>query len=222
MADTVTGLHGVVGVLAALRLRDATGRRPARRHGDDRRHGVQRRLPAQRGRRRRRRGPGGPPTGEAGGADDGAEHLRTSPSEIIDAPGGPVIVMGEFKWIWKSINERLGVADPTPPGRHARREGRRPPPGVARLPHVASPPARSCSPRSTGPTWRGASCAPAPRRWRHRRWPTAAPSSRSTTPTAPTPSTRAPYRFSAGESGVRAGAPRQDQHHDEIIADWLG
>ena len=24
--------------------------------------------------------------------------------------------MGEFKWIWKSINERLGVVDPTPPG----------------------------------------------------------------------------------------------------------
>src|ERR1043165_6369010 len=48
--------------------------------------------------------------------DAGAAHTRTSPSVIIAAPDGKVIVMGEFKWIWKSINERLGVGDPTPDG----------------------------------------------------------------------------------------------------------
>ena len=117
MADTVTGL-----ARRRRRARRAAParrhrRRPARRHGDDRRHGVQRRLPAQRG----RRGAGQGPAGCRGRVrrprhDDGAEHLRNAPSEIIDAPGGPVIVMGEFRWIWKSINERCGVADPTPEG----------------------------------------------------------------------------------------------------------
>src|SRR6185312_13823346 len=47
-----------------------------------------------------------------GGAtrDDGA-----SMTEIVDAPGGPIVVMGAFKWIWKSIHERLGVPDPCGP-----------------------------------------------------------------------------------------------------------
>ena len=78
MADTVTGLHGVIGVLvrAAPARRDRA--RPARRHGDDRRHGVQRRLPAQRGRRR-----AGPPAPRGGGgaAERGRRRRRAPPHE---------------------------------------------------------------------------------------------------------------------------------------------
>ncbi len=31
-----------------------------------------------------------------------------------------------------------------------------------------------------------------------------------------------PYRFSAWESGVRAGAPRRGEHNEEVLAQWLG
>ena len=186
MADTVTGLHGVVGVLAALRLRDATGLGQhvdmamidAMAFSDDY-------LPNEvaAGQARARRAA----TGEAGRADDGAEHLRNTPSEIIDSPGGPVIVMGEFKWIWKSINERLGVADPTPPGATlaekvaARRQAWHDfHTGFATREELLAALDRA------NLAWgivRGGADALA----RRRRWPTAAPSSRSTTRTAPTP-----------------------------------
>ena len=39
-ADVISGLHGVIAVLAALRVRDATGYRPAHRPGDGRCHGL--------------------------------------------------------------------------------------------------------------------------------------------------------------------------------------
>src|SRR4029453_1248294 len=53
---------------------------------------------------------------EAAAGGERVRPPRPTRSEMIDAPGGPMIVMGEFKWIWKSIHERAGVADPTPPG----------------------------------------------------------------------------------------------------------
>ncbi len=95
VADTTTGLHGLVGLLAALRMRDATG---VGQHvdvamvdallvSDDYTHW----------------------------AVDGADAPRGG-GEMWDAPGGPVIVMGDFRWVWRCAHERLGVADPTPPG----------------------------------------------------------------------------------------------------------
>ena len=208
MADTVTGLHGVVGVLAALRLRDATGvgqhvdlamidamvasddylpnevaaARPA---GAGRRRRVRR----ERRRRRRRRAP------------------RASPNEIIDAPGGPLIVMGEFKWIWKSIHERLGVADPTPPGRRRRRQGR----GCAAqawhdFDTSFATPCRAAGRARQGQPGVGRSC----RRRRGADSPTLAHRGsfvRSTTPTA-LRVVRAPYRFSQRRQR-RAGGRRR-------------
>ena len=31
-----------------------------------------------------------------------------------------------------------------------------------------------------------------------------------------------PYRFSNADSGVQRPAPRQDEHTEEILAEWLG
>ena len=219
MADTVTGLHGVVGVLAALRLRDATGLGQhvdmamidAMTFSDDY-------LPNEvaAGQARARRAA----PGEAGRADDGAEHLRNTPSEIIDAPGGPVIVMGEFKWIWKSINERLGVADPTPPG--------------ASLAEKVAARHQAWHDFHTSFTAREDLLAALDRAnlaWGIVRSGAEALASPTLAhrgsvveiddPDGPYTVTRAPYRFSAGESGVRRGAPRQDQHRAEILHDWL-
>jgi CoA:oxalate CoA-transferase len=222
MADTVTGLHGVVGVLAALRLRDATGvgqhvdmaMLDAMAFSDDY---IPNEVAAAQARARR----AATDPSAAGSDDVGAEHVRTSPSEVIAAPGGPIIVMGEFKWIWKSINERLGVPDPTPPGATlaekvaARRQAwhdltasfttREELLAALDTANLAWGIVRSGGDALASPTLahRGSVVE-------------------IDDPDGSYTVTRAPYRFSAGDSGVRAGAPRQDQHHAEILADWLG
>jgi CoA:oxalate CoA-transferase len=219
MADTVTGLHGVIGVLSALRLRDATGLGQhvdmamidAMAFSDDY---LPNEVAAERARLQRAAG------GATERADAGADHLRNSPNEIIDAPGGPVIVMGEFKWIWKSISERLGVTAPTPPD--------------ATLDEKVAARRQAWHDLHSGFTTREELLAALDRAnlaWGIVRSGAEAMASPTLAhrgsiveiddPDGVYTVTRAPYRFSAGESGVRSGAPRQDQHHDEVIADWL-
>jgi crotonobetainyl-CoA:carnitine CoA-transferase CaiB-like acyl-CoA transferase len=222
MADTVTGLHGVIGVLAALRLRDATGLGQhvdlamidAMAASDDM---LPNEVAADQARRLRTAASGAAP---ADGGDAGAQHLRTTPSEIIDTPDGRVIVMGEFKWIWKSINERLDVVDPTPPGASledkvaARRAAWRDlhQSFASRAELLA---ALDRANLAWGIVTSGAAALSSPT-LAHR-----GSVVEIEDPDGNYTVVRAPYRFSNGEAGVRRGAPRQDQHHDEILADWL-
>ena len=89
VADTTTGLHGLVALFAALRERDRSG---IGQHidiamvdsllaGDD----------------------------YFFWALEGVENHPRGGGEIWDAPGGPVMVMGDFKWIWKCAHEILGL-----------------------------------------------------------------------------------------------------------------
>jgi CoA:oxalate CoA-transferase len=225
MADTVTGLHGVVGVLAALRLRDQLG---VGQHIDmamiDAMAFTDDYLPnevAAAQARRRREEDGGSGERATSAEDAGADHLRASPNEIIDAPGGPVIVMGEFKWIWKSIHERLGVADPTPPGASlgakvaARKQAWRDfyTSFATRAELLA---ALDRANLAWGIVTAGADALSSPT-LAHR-----GSVVEIDDPEDPYTVVRAPYRFSAAEAGVRAGAPRQGEHRAEILADWLG
>ena len=95
MADVVSGLHGLVGVLAALHHRDVTG------EGNHIDLAMVDALLAS---------DDVAPTLMGSSRPDGS-----SMTEIVDAPEGPLVVMGEFKWIWKSIHERCGVPDPCGP-----------------------------------------------------------------------------------------------------------
>lgn len=96
VADTTAGLHSLVAMFAALRVRDQSG---VGQHidiamvdallvGDDYAHW----------------------------ALEGFEKIPRGGGEIWEGAGGPVIVMGDFKWVWKCAHETLGVEDPTPPG----------------------------------------------------------------------------------------------------------
>ena len=95
VADTVTGLHGLVGVLAALHLAKATG---VGQHvdlsmvnavvaTDDYVHFVLEDAPIV-----------------AGGG------------RIFDAVGGPIMLAGDEKWWWHQVSRVGGLADPTPEG----------------------------------------------------------------------------------------------------------
>ncbi len=96
VADTSAGLHSLVATFAALRVRDETG---VGQHidiamvdtflaNDDH---VQ-------------------------WAFDGVERHPGGGGEIWTGVGGPIMVMGDFKWVWKCAHEILGLEDPTPPG----------------------------------------------------------------------------------------------------------
>jgi CoA:oxalate CoA-transferase len=214
MADTVTGLHGVIGILAALRHRDATG---VGNHIDlammDALLSVDDYAPAALHAR----------SGAAGRHGDGDGDVpQFGNCDIVDAPGGPLIVMGEFKWIWKSIHDRLGIADPTPPGAD-----------VATKVRLRRTVWRDLVASFTDRAELLATLDRANLAWG------AVKTSREAaqSPTVLHRGTladvtdadgtayqviRAPYRFSAADSGVRGPAPHQGEHEAEIRADWLG
>jgi CoA:oxalate CoA-transferase len=215
MADSVTGLHGTIAILAALRHRDATGEGnhidlamvDAMLFGDD--YAPAAIAAHQRAARR---------TGESG--VDAATVATGNAWEMVAAPGGPLIVMGEFKWIWKSVHERLGLADPTPEGadlatkvsaRHA-----------AWLDFVA------------GFDDRAELLAALDRA--NLAWGAVKTSAEAIgSPTFVHRGTvvrmddgdglydviQSPYRFSSASSGIRGPAPRQGEHEAEVLAEWL-
>ena len=200
VADTTTGLHGLVGLLSALRVRDQTGQGQhidmamldALMVTDDYFHWAS-------------VGRDAPPLG----------------GEVWHPAGGPVIVMGEFKWIWKCANETLGVADPTPPGAsldekiECRREAWREYVAtfadresfLAALDHanLAWGIIRDPKDAMNSPTLahRG-SLADVDDR---------AGSTRKVM--------QSPYRFSKSNAGLGGPAPLQGEHNRDVLADWL-
>lgn len=92
-ADVTSGLHGVIGLMAALRSRDTTGRGQ---------HLDMAMVDA------------------IGFSDDaiifnldGRRAVATN-GEVWDAVGGPVCLAGGFRWVWSQIHRFLGVGDPAP------------------------------------------------------------------------------------------------------------
>jgi CoA:oxalate CoA-transferase len=95
IADMNAGLHGLVALLSALYLRERTGRGQhldiamldAMVITDDYANFALDEIPLIRG----------------GG-------------EVWEAPGGPIMITGDFRTIWKLLVRTLGVVDPTPAG----------------------------------------------------------------------------------------------------------
>jgi hypothetical protein len=161
LADALAGLHGTIAILAALRLRDRTG---TGQHID---------LSML----------------EAMLATDDYTHysidehpVRSARGEVWPAPGGPILISADRRYLWRQLKTCFGVADPDPDapledklrvraGRHGRLVRR--PPGPRRA--QARPGIR---PAGLGGHQACRGC-PRPRR----RWPGATPWSRSPTVT---------------------------------------
>ncbi len=92
-ADATSGLHGVIGLLAALRSRDMTGRG---QHLDI------------------------AMVDAIGFSDDGIafnlddRRAVATHGEVWDAVGGPIVLAGGPRWVWSRVNTKLGLADPSP------------------------------------------------------------------------------------------------------------
>ncbi len=201
VADTTSGLHALVGMFAALRVREQTGRGQhvdvamvdAFMVCDDHAHwafeGIDRPL--------------------LGG-------------EIWEAPGGPVIVMGEFKWVWKCAHEILGLPDPTPSG--------------ADLETKIKTRRDAWGDYLKGFPTRAAMLAALDRAnlaWGDVKTPAEA----LTSPTlshrgsvvqvddrvgGTRPVIASPYRFTHAENRVRGPAPLRGEHNAEVLGEWIG
>jgi len=96
IADTNAGLHGLVGILAALHGRDRTGRGEhldvamldAMLATDDQLHLALDDMPMR----------------------------HNQVNEIWDVASGQITIAGDFRWIWRQLSESCGLVDPTPPG----------------------------------------------------------------------------------------------------------
>ena len=96
IADTNVALHGLVGLLAALHMRERTGRGQhldvamvdATMATDDYTHMALDRVPLPHG----------------------------IVNEVWDVQGGQLVIAGDFRHVWKLLVEHHGLKDPTPPG----------------------------------------------------------------------------------------------------------
>ena len=96
LADTVTGLHAAVAVLAALHQRAATGT------GQHIQLSMLAAVAAS--------------DDHAHAAIDGSNEPYGSRGTIWQAPGGPILIAAPPKHAWVMLSRRGLVADPAPPG----------------------------------------------------------------------------------------------------------
>jgi len=201
IADMNAGLHGLVAILSALYLRERSGRGQhldiamldAMLVTDDYANFAIDEIPLERG----------------GG-------------QVWDAAGGPIMITGDFRMIWKRLVKHHHVVDPTPEGavletkiRH-RREAAAAfymsfpdrPKLLAALDemNLAWGDVRSNAQAFVSPTARARG--------------TVAQVDDRIDGTRPV--VQSPYRFSDAQSGVRGGPAYRGEHNREVLTRWLG
>jgi CoA:oxalate CoA-transferase len=202
IADTNAALHGLVALLAALLMRQQTGRGQhidiamidAMLATDDHLHYTL----------------------------DAAEAQKPMPSEVWDTAAGPLLIASDFRHIFRCLVERGGMPDPTPPDatlqqkiairRAAARDY------FLRLPDRAAViAALDRMNLAWGDVRRGAEALQLPT-VRHRGTITSVDDRGG----GQRPVVQSPYRFSDAQSGARGGSPRQGEHNAAVLTDWLG
>ena len=201
MSDTNAALHGLVAVLAAMHLRQTTGlgqhidmsMLDATVVTDDQLH----------------------------------YHLEdshdTGPavSDIWDTGFGPVLIAGDFRHIWRQLNTRADVEDPTRAGASLEQK-------IQQRRESAAAFFRSLRTRaevqeimeSLGLAWgevRDSSTLMESDTVRHRSVLTEVDDRVGGLRVIP----QSPYRFSDAEAAVRSGAPHRGEHNEEVLRDWL-
>lgn len=142
--------------------------------------------------------------------------------EFWDAPGGPVLLAGDFRYIWRQASSVHGLADPSPPGADIPTKAAARRAAVAgwisafseRTALVAALDAANIpwadvidhrraldTPQATA---RGAFAVVDDRGGGERRV------------------VQSPYRFSDADAGVAGPAPFRGEHNSEVLREWLG
>jgi len=202
IADTNAALHGLVGLLSALWMRERTG---LGQHVDI-------------------------SMLESMVATDDYLHLALDGigaregvivNQTWDVVGGPIVIAGDFRWVWRRLHETFGLPDPAPAGAAIPDKARLRQQAVgaffasvterdeleaamrrADLPYGSVLESREAL---TSPTLaaRGAIAQVDDRAGGLR------------------PVIRSPYRFSTADSGVSGPAPYRGEHNQDVLARWL-
>ena len=201
MSDTNAALHGLVAVLAAMHLRQTTG---LGQHID------MSMLDAT-----------------VVTDDQLLYHLEDShdtgpaASDIWDTGFGSVLIAGDFRHIWRQLNTRADVEDPTRAGASLEQK-------IQQRRESAAAFFRSLRTRaelqeimeSLGLAWgevRDSSTLMESDTVRHRSVLTEVDDRVGGLRVIP----QSPYRFSDAEAAVRSGAPHRGEHNEEVLRDWL-
>ena len=198
LADSLAGLHGTIAILAALRLRDRTG---TGQHID---------LSML----------------EAMVATDDYTHYSIdghpvwpARGEVWPAPGGPILISSDRRYLWLRLKACFGLADPAPDAPLEEKLRAR---AQAMTEWIAAHPDREALKRDLEAArlaWADV---------RHAGDVLAAPSlaGRDTIVEVTDGDgerrsvIRMPYRFSDARSGPVRGVPEPGEHTDEILRDW--
>lgn len=200
IADMNAGLHGLVALLSALHLRERTG---LGQHLDI--SMLDTMLVTD---------------DYANFALDETPLIRGG-GEVWDAPGGPIMITGDFRVIWKLLVRRLGVVDPTPEGAALREKVRLRREAAAHFFGAFESRAKlTAALDSVNLAWGDVRSN--------------ADAYRSPTANArgivaqvddrggqTRPVVQSPYRFSQARSGVAAGPAYRGEHNREVLEQWL-
>ena len=202
VADTNASLHGLVGILAALHLRARTGTGQhidmamvdATLVTDDQMHYEL----------------------------EDSEATMGLPSDVWETGAGPILISGDFRFLWRLLTTKLGVEDPTTSDMELERKialrrqavteylGK-----LATWDQVGE--AMSAINMAWGQVRHGADLRDQPT-LKHRG--SIAQIDDREGGTRPIP--QSPYRFSAARSEVRGPAPHRGEHNQAVLAEWLG
>ena len=202
VADTNASLHGLVGVLSAIILRQRTGvgqhidiaMVDATLATDDQLHYEL----------------------------EDAEHLGPLQNDTWQTGAGPVLVSSDFRWFWRQLNTVIGLQDPSTAemDRDARIAARRALvfDFMQKLNSWAEVEALMARMNlAWGQVREGAALREQPT-LKHRGSIVNVDNRAGGT----RPVTQSPYRFSAARSGVRGPAPHRGEHNAEVLQQWLG
>ncbi len=202
VADFNAGLHGLVALLSALLMRQRTGKgqhidmamMDAMLINDDQIHYW----------------------------TDDAVSVRTLPSDIWQTPAGPLILSGDFRFIWKQLSTVCGVEDPTPADASLEEKIRyRREAAQAFFNNLGSREAVIAALAKMNIAWGdvrdGFQTLQQPTLLHRGSIMQVDDRNGGTRPVA-----RTPYRFSDAASGSRRGAPHQGEHNLVVLREWAG
>jgi crotonobetainyl-CoA:carnitine CoA-transferase CaiB-like acyl-CoA transferase len=202
VADTNAGLHGLVGILSAVIMRERTG---LGQHVDiamvDATVATDDQLIYDLE------------------ASEGTSPLR---NDAWQTPMGPILISGDFRYLWRLLQQHHGVTEPAPANDslEAKIAGRRAA-VAAYMASLGSWEAVEASMKAMNLAWgrvRPGNEVADQITLLHRGAITQVDDRAGGT----RPFAQSPYRFSNAKSGVRGPAPHRGEHNAEVLKDWLG
>ena len=200
VADTNAALHGLVGLLSAVIMRTRTG---VGQHVDiamvDATIATDDQLQYDL---------------------DGSEGTAPLPSDTWETGAGPILVSGDFRYIWRLLTSRLGVPEVSEPDLAAKIAARRAAMAAFML-SLKSWDEVEAAFAKMNVAWgqvRPAANVREQATLAHRKSIVEIDDRAGGT----RPVAQSPYRWSSATSGVKGPAPHRGEHNGEVLAEWLG